>query len=90
MTAFPTIEIPDELALEAEAIPGLRDRLLLFIHAEVAVHKRKQSQRSPEVVEAVKRARAEAAERGPLNEEAKAQGKKEFVEFYESLVTKLK
>ena len=90
MTTFPNIQIPDELAHEAEAIPGLRERLLLFIRAEVAVHRRKQSHYSPEVLEVVKRAREKAAAMEPLSEEAKAQARKEFVGFYEELMDKLK
>jgi hypothetical protein len=90
MTAFPTIELPDDLALAAAEVPGLNERLVRFIRAEVSIHRKKQRKRSPEVLEAIKKAQEEVAARGPLSEEEKAQAKKDFVAFYEELVTQLK
>lgn len=91
MTAFPQIEIPDELAHEAEAVPGLRERLLCFIRAEVALHKRRQSKRSPEVLEIVKLARERAAEMrdaGVTPAQARADFLKHYVEMMDDLEDK--
>lgn len=91
MTAFPQIEIPDELALEAEAVPGLRERLLCFLRAEISLHKRRQSKRSPEVLEIVKRARERAAEMrgtGVTPEQARADFLQHSVEMMDHLAEK--
>lgn len=85
MTVFPHIEIPDDLALEAAGVPGLRERLLSFLKAEVLLHKREKSQRSTQAQELVSQALQDAErmrEEGMTRERARA----EFAKLYKEVV----
>ena len=89
MNAITLIDIPDDLAAEAAEVPGLRERLVCFLRAEVSLHRRRQSRHSAQAREIVQQAKAEVAAVGPLTEEAKAKARQEFVLFYEELMKKL-
>jgi hypothetical protein len=91
MTAFPIIELPDDLASAAAEVPDLQKRLVHFIRAEVSLHRRKQRKRSPEVVHAVKKAMEMAGQMqaaGFKPEQARAEFVTEYIDMMESLSNK--
>jgi hypothetical protein len=91
VTAFPPIELPDDLAIAAAEIPGLKERLVSFIRAEVSVHRRKQSKRSPAVLEVVKRAREKAEQmraEGVTPEQARTGFVKHYMEMQDQTAEK--
>ena len=81
-------QIPDDLAAEAAQVPGLPQRLLSFIRAEVSQHHRRRVKRSMEVEQLSREIEAEAEEmknKGVTPEQAK----KEFLELYDQMVKEL-
>lgn len=57
------IQIPDDLAARAEAVPGLADRVVGFIRMEVAQYEQRQKRFQPGTLELVERARQTAERR---------------------------
>ena len=90
MNAAPFIDLPDDLIADAAQVPGLRMRLMSFLRAEVTQHRKRQSLHSLQAREIVRQAREEVAEMEPLTESEKVKAKKEFVVFYDKLMTQLK
>jgi hypothetical protein len=60
MTSF--VDVPDELAARAAAVPGLPDRLLGYLRFEVSQHERLQSPHRSQAKEIVRRALLKAEE----------------------------
>ena len=76
MTALHLVEIPDDLAAEAAQVPGIRERLLSFIRAEVSMHRKRQSRHSAQAREIVRRAKEQAEQMkasGVTPEQARAE-----------------
>ncbi len=57
------IQIPEDIAARAEAVPGLTERVVNFIRMEVAQHEERQRRFSPETLALVERARLTAERR---------------------------
>lgn len=78
------IQIPDDIAARAEAVPGLSERVVNYIRMEVARHEERQRRFSPETLALVERARqtAEVRRAEGYNREAAMAG---FEERYRRL-----
>ena len=88
MNAQHLVEIPADLAAEAAEVPGIRDRLLSFIRAEVSLHRKRQSRYSVEARDIVQRAREDAEQMkksGVTPEQAKA----DFVKLHSEIMDQI-
>ncbi|MFM2142310.1 MAG: hypothetical protein RLZZ476_854 [Verrucomicrobiota bacterium] len=78
-------QIPDDLAAEAAKVPGLPQRLLSFIRAEVAQHQWQKPVKSEKMKKLVADIRKDVEEEAQRLQEAgmtPEQAKKEFYEEY--------
>ena len=83
MNSTELIDIPADLAARACAVPGLSQRLVHFLHLEIAQYEERKKRYRPETLALVQRAREKA-------EKMKAEGfdrEKAFAELEESLLT---
>ena len=86
MNASVLPELPPELAVKAAEVPGLADRLLLFIRQEVALHERRQSRFSAQARELLRQAK-ERADEHPMTEAEKEEARRTFAQRYEHLIS---
>ena len=57
------LEIPADLAARARAVPGLPQRLVHFLHLEIAQYEERKKRYRPETLALVQRAREKAEKR---------------------------
>ena len=91
MNALQLVEIPDDLAAEAVQVPGLPERLLSFLRAEVLLHQRRQGRYSAQAREIAQRAMAEAEQMkagGVTPEQAKSEFGKLYAEISDQIAAK--
>ncbi len=63
MNSAELLEIPADLAARARAVPGLSQRLVHFLHVEIAQYEERQKRYRPETLALVQRAREKAEKR---------------------------
>jgi len=88
MNASVLPELPPELAAKAAEVPGLADRLLLFIRQEVVLHERRQGRYSAQARELLRQAKDRAAEMKAAGV-TREQGREDFLKLYNRIIDQI-